>query len=76
MEGLNVYDLNAFEHANWPNRPTSLPVKNVHNLYIFRPIWLKLCMESLNERTQHMHTILSNQPTTQTAYQPKSEKCV
>ena len=40
-----------------PNQPTGLKVKNLHNFDIFQPIWLKLGMESLNERTQHMHTI-------------------
>ena len=38
-----------------PNQPTSLKVKNVHNFVIFQPIWLKLGMQSLNERTQHMY---------------------
>ena len=40
-----------------PNQLTSLKVKNLHKLDIFQPIWLKLGMESLNERTQYMHTI-------------------
>ena len=51
-----------------PNQPTSLKVKNVHNFVIFQPIWLKLGMESLNERPQHMHTIYPNQFTTQPPY--------
>ena len=38
-----------------PNQPTSLKAKNVHNFVIFQPIWLKLGMQSLNERTQHMY---------------------
>ena len=38
-----------------PNSPTSLKVKNVHNFGIFQPIWLKLGMQSLNGRTQHMY---------------------
>ena len=25
MEGLNIYDFFAFEHANRPNRPTTQP---------------------------------------------------
>ena len=32
-------------------------MKNVHNLGIFQPIWLKFGMESLNGRTQHMYVI-------------------
>ena len=40
-----------------PNQPTSLKVKNVHNFGIFQPIWLKLGMQSLNGRTQHMYLI-------------------
>ena len=43
-----------------PNQPTSLKVKNVHNFGIFQPIWLKLGMQSLNGRTQHMLVILKN----------------
>jgi len=57
-----------------PNQPTGLKVKNLRNFVIFQLIWLKLGMESLNGRTQHMHTIYLNQPTTQPAYQPKSKK--
>ena len=48
-----------------PNQLTGLKVKNLHKLDITQPIWLKLGMESLNGRTQHMHTIYPNQPTTQ-----------
>ena len=51
-----------------PNQPASLKVKNVHNLGIFQPIWLKFCMEFLNGRTQHMHTIYPVKP----AYYPTS----
>ena len=40
-----------------PTQPTGLKVKNVHNLGIFQPIWLKLGMEYLNGRTQHMFLI-------------------
>ena len=40
-----------------PNQPTGLKVKNLHNFDIFQPIWLKLGMEFLNGRTQHMHII-------------------
>ena len=40
-----------------PNQPTSLKVKNVHNFGIFQPIWLKLGMQSINVRTQHMYLI-------------------
>ena len=57
-----------------PNQLTSLKVKNLYKLDIFHPIWLQLGIESLNGRTQHMHTIYLNQPTTQPAYRPKSEK--
>jgi len=51
-----------------PNQLTGLKVKNLHKLDIFQPIWLKLGMESLNERPQHMHTIYPNQFTTQPPY--------
>ena len=51
-----------------PNQPTSQKVKNVHNLCIFQLIWLKLGMESLNGRTQHMQTIYPVKP----AYHPTS----
>ena len=51
-----------------PNQLTGLKVKNLHKLDIFQPIWLKLGMESLNGRTQHMHTIYPNQPTTHPPY--------
>ena len=40
-----------------PNQPTSLKVKNVQIFGIFQPIWLKLGMQSLNGRTQHMNLI-------------------
>ena len=49
-----------------PNQPTDQKVKNLHKLDIFQPIWLKLGMESLNKRTQHMHTIHPVKP----AYHP------
>ena len=51
-----------------PNQLTGLKVKNLHKLNIFQPIWLKLGMESLNGRTQHMHTIYPVKP----AYHPTS----
>ena len=37
-----------------PTQPTDLKVENVHDLGIFEPIWLKLGMESLDGRTQHI----------------------
>ena len=40
-----------------PNQPTSLKVKNVHDIGIFQPIWLILGIESRNGRTQHMNLI-------------------
>ena len=40
-----------------PTQPSGLKVENVHNFGIFQPIWLKLGMESLNGRTQHMFVI-------------------
>ena len=40
-----------------PNQPTSLKVKNVHNLSIFQSIWLKLGMQSLNGKTQRVYLI-------------------
>ena len=43
-------------------------MKNLPNFDIFQPIWLKLCTESLNVGTQHMHTINSVKP----AYHPSS----
>ena len=43
-----------------PNQPTGLKVKNLHNFDIFQPIWLKLGMESLNGRTQHMCVIYND----------------
>jgi len=51
-----------------PNQPTGLKVKNLQNFDIFQPIWLKLGMEFLNGRTQHMHTIYPVKP----AYHPTS----
>ena len=51
-----------------PNQPIGLKVKNLHNFDIFQPIWLKLGIEFLNERTQHMHTIYPAKP----AYHPTS----
>ena len=51
-----------------PNQPTGLKVKNLRNFVIFQLIWLKLGMESLNGRTQHMHTIYPVKP----AYHPTS----
>ena len=45
------------DQPNWPNQPTGLKVKNLHNFGIFQPIWLKFGMESLNGRTQHMYVI-------------------
>jgi len=51
-----------------PNQPTGLKVKNLHNFVIFQLIWLKLGMESLNGRTQHMQTIYPVKP----AYHPTS----
>ena len=51
-----------------PNQSTSLKLKNLHNSYIFQPVWLKLGMESLNGRTQHMFTIYPVKP----AYHPTS----
>ena len=40
-----------------PNQPTGLKVKNLRNFVIFQLIWLKLGMESLNGRPQHMYVI-------------------
>ena len=40
-----------------PNQPTGLKVKNVHYFGIFQPIWMKLGMQSLNGRTDHMYVI-------------------
>ena len=51
-----------------PNQPTGLKVKNLRNFVIFQLIWLKLGMESLNGRTQHMQTIYPVKP----AYHPTS----
>ena len=62
-----------------PNQPTGLKVKHVHNFGIFQPIWLKLGMQSLNGRTQHMYLNCKDfsMLTSQTGLppnQPKSEK--
>ena len=62
-----------------PNQPTSLKVKNVHNIGIFKPIWLNFCMESLNGRTQHvnvidMHLSMLNGQTSLSPNQPTSLK--
>ena len=51
-----------------PNQPTGLKVKNWHNFDIFQSIWLKLGMEFLNGRIQHIHTIYPVKP----AYHPTS----
>ena len=48
-----------------PNQPTDQKVKK---LVIFQLIWLELGMESLNGRTQRMHTIYLVKP----AYHPTS----
>ena len=40
-----------------PNQPNGLKLKNLHNFDLFQPIWLKLGMQSLNGRTQHMYVI-------------------
>ena len=40
-----------------PNQPTGLQVENLHNFGIFQPIWLKLGIETQNERTQRMYVI-------------------
>ena len=64
-----------------PNQPTGLKVKNVHYFGIFQPIWMKLGMQSLKGRTQHVydlkrfhHANRPNRPTTQPAFRPESEK--
>ena len=41
-----------------PNQPTNQKVKNLHNFVIFQQIWLKLGIQSLNGRTQHMFAII------------------
>ena len=69
-DSTHVCDLFMFEHAN---RPTTQPAfrpksENLHKLDIYQPICLKFGMESLNGKTQHMHTIYSNQLTTQPPY--------
>ena len=55
-----------------PNQPTGLKVKNMHNLGIFQPIWLKFGMESLNGMTQHVYVIHMHlsMPTSQTGLPP------
>ena len=40
-----------------PTQRTCFKVENVCGKGIFQPIWLKLGMESLNRRTQHMFVI-------------------
>ena len=52
-----IYTVKPSNHPNQPNQPTGLKIKNMYNFEIFQPIWLKLGIESLNGRTQHMHTI-------------------
>ena len=52
-----IYTVKPSDHPNQPNQPTGLKMKNMYNFEIFQPIWLKLGIESLNGRTQHMHTI-------------------
>ena len=59
---MNVSDLLKFEYTNWPNQHTTQPayqlkVKNVFNLGMFQPIWLKLAVETQNGRTQHIYVI-------------------
>ena len=58
----------GFERSDRAEVLLLLKVKNLHELDIFQPIWLKLGTESLNGRTYHMHTIYPNQPTTQPPY--------
>ena len=67
MEELNICTL-FIQTSLPPNQLTGLKAKNLHKLDIFQPIWLKFGMESLNGKTQHMHTIYSNQLTTQPPY--------
>ena len=45
-----------------PNQPIGLKVKNLHNFVIFQLILFKLGMESLNGKTQQMHTICPVKP--------------
>ena len=66
-----------------PNQPIDLKVKNVHNFDIFQPIWLKLSIVSkwkdstdVCDLKRFHHANQPNRPTTQLAYQPKSEKCL
>ena len=73
MEELNICTL-FIQTSLPPNHPTSLKVKNVHNFAILKRICMKFCMESLNGKTQGMHTIYPNQLTTQPPYLPKSKK--
>ena len=40
-----------------PNQPTSLKVKNLHNFDIFKPICLKLGMETRNRKIPLMYLI-------------------
>ena len=56
-----------------PNQLTGLKVKNLHKLAIFQPIWLKLGLESLDGRTQHMYVIYMHLSmlTDQTGLPPK-----
>ena len=53
-----------------PNQLLGLKVKNLHNFDIFQPIGLKLGMDSINGRIQHMQTIYPVKP----AYHPTSLK--
>ena len=65
MKELNICTLFILSNQPTPQpsyQPTSLKVKNLHNFIIFQPIWLKLGMESLNGRTQHMHAIYPVKP--------------
>ena len=57
-----------------PNQPNGLKVKNLHNFDIFQLNWLKLGMESLNGRIQHMHTIYPVKPACLPPNQPTSLK--
>ena len=38
-----------------PNQPTTFKVINVHNLNNFQSIWLKLGMQTQNEKTRCMY---------------------
>ena len=62
-----------------PNQLTSLTVKNVRNIGIFQPIFLKFGMESLHRRIQHvyviyMHLSMLNGQTGLSPSQPTSQK--